>query len=173
MRIVVYGNSGSGKSTLARELCRGGAALLALDDIAWEPGVVRRSLEESVAELVGFVRRHERWVIEGCYGELVRAALPYCEELWFLNPGTEACVANCRRRPYEPSKFESPEAQDQRLAALLEWVRGYETREDEFGLGAHRSLLEQFEGRKHEFRRLDDYPVAAHGPAGPKASEGA
>lgn len=36
---------------------------------------------------------NEQWVIEGCYGDLILAALPSRTELRFLNPGIEACVA--------------------------------------------------------------------------------
>ncbi len=153
MRIVIIGNSGSGKSTMARALAAEGAAVLPLDDIAWDPGVVRKPLAESVAALEDFVRRHDAWVIEGCYGDLVRAALRHCEELVFLNPGIETCVENCRRRPFEPSKFDSPEAQDERLDALIAWVRTYDTRDDEFGLACHREIFEGFDGRKREHTR--------------------
>jgi adenylate kinase family enzyme len=150
MRVVIIGNSGSGKSTLARELAREGAAVLPLDDIAWNPGVVRKPLEASVSLLEDFVRGHESWVVEGCYGELVRAALVHCDELIFLNPGIEACLVNCRRRPWEPGKYESKEAQDAGLDSLLAWVATYETRDDEFGLDCHRELYEGFAGSKRE-----------------------
>lgn len=153
MRIVIIGNSGSGKSTMARALAAEGAAVLPLDDIAWDPGIVRKPLADSVAALEDFVRRHDAWVIEGCYGDLVRAALRHCEELVFLNPGIETCVENCRRRPFEPSKFDSPEAQDERLDALIAWVRTYDTRDDEFGLACHREIFEGFDGRKREHTR--------------------
>ena len=149
MRVVIIGNSGSGKSTLARALSQDGAVVLSLDDVAWDPGVVRRPHAQSVAAITDFVSQHEHWVIEGCYGELVRAVLPHCDELVFLNPGVDVCLAHCRSRPWEPDKYESKEAQDARLEALLEWVATYEMRDDEFGLACHR---EGFSGSKREQR---------------------
>lgn len=150
-RIIVYGNAGSGKSTLARSLSvQRNLAHLDLDSIAWKPGTIRADFAESKAAIDRFVGENARWVIEGCYGDLVEAALPYCEELIFLNPGVEACVRNCRARPWESHKYNSREAQDAMLAALIEWVRSYETRDDEYSLACHRRIFERFEGSKRE-----------------------
>ena len=49
----------------------------------------------SVALLEAYVAAHPGWVIEGCYGDLIEAALPHASELCFLNPG----VAAFGRRP--------------------------------------------------------------------------
>lgn len=150
-RIVLLGNSGSGKMTMALALRREhGLAHLDLDSIAWaEPGE-RLPLAESVAALHAFAREHGAWVAEGSYASLARAALPLCTELWFLNPGVEACVANCEARPWEPEKYASPEEQDARLPFLLDWVRSYEHRGDEYGLAQHRVLFDAFDGPKRE-----------------------
>lgn len=153
-RILIFGNSGSGKTTMAGALQEEhGLPHLDLDAVAWaEPGE-RLPLAESVAALQAFQRSHPSWVIEGSYGSLVKAALPSCTELRFLNPGVEACVANCRNRPWEPEKYASPAEQDVRLAFLLDWVRDYETREDEYGLAYHRAIFEAFEGDKREYAK--------------------
>ena len=151
-RILIIGNSGSGKSTMARALQdEYGLRHLDLDTIAWAEGRERLPLVESVALLRSFIQAHETWVIEGSYASLARAALPHCTELRFLNPGVDACVANCRSRPWEPEKFAIPHEQDQQLAFLLEWVRKYESREDEYGLAQHRSLYDKFDGLKREY----------------------
>jgi adenylate kinase family enzyme len=151
MRVLIFGNSGSGKTTLARSLAREHALPhLDLDSLAWaEPGI-RRTLEESAAELHAFMSANPRWVVEGCYGDLLELALPFASEIRFLNPGVEACVRNCRRRPWEPHKYASPEEQDAALAFLLAWVRRYETRTDEYSLTRHRAIFEAFEGLKME-----------------------
>lgn len=153
-RIVIIGNSGSGKSTLAQALAsRHGLAHLDLDTVAWLPAIPpsRRALVESAAAIDAFRAEHTGWVMEGCYADLAELALPHATQLLFLNPGVEACIAQCRLRPWEPHKYSSPAAQDRNLAMLLDWVRGYETREDEFSLRRHRALFEGFNGAKREY----------------------
>ncbi|MDC8804058.1 shikimate kinase [Halomonas pacifica] len=154
MKIILLGNAGSGKSTLAKRLHdRQPAARLSLDRVAFREGAERRPLAESVAEVWRFIDAHGHWIIEGCYADILEPILPACEELIFLNPGVEACVAHCRSRPWEPEKFATREAQDAHLEALIAWVRTYETRDDEYGLRRHRALFDGFPGRKME---LDD-----------------
>lgn len=158
-RIIIFGNSGSGKSTLAKALSSIHQAVhLDLDAIAWEadqPGV-RADFEESKRDLIRFIETANSWVIEGCYSELLAAAAAYCTELIFLNPGVEACVENCKARLWEPHKYPSPEAQDANLEMLIEWVKEYETRDDEFSLQQHRKLFDSHAGRKVEYHRNGD-----------------
>ncbi|HEX8921306.1 MAG TPA: AAA family ATPase [Pyrinomonadaceae bacterium] len=154
-RIVIFGNSGSGKSTLAKSLARlDHAEHLDLDLIAWkkeEPGV-RAAFADSRSELLRFIEKSNAWVIEGCYSELLKVAAAHCTELIFLNPGVEACVENCKARPWEPHKYSTVEAQDKNLRMLIGWVREYETRDDEFSLREHRKVFDSHEGRKVEYR---------------------
>lgn len=162
-RILIFGNSGSGKSTLASRLAGlHNARHLDLDTIAWladRPGV-RMPLDESIAELKRFIESCDDWVIEGCYSDLLREAAVFCTEMIFLNPGVEACVENCLNRPWEPHKYESPEAQDANLRLLIDWVREYETRQDEFSLSEHRRLFDRHSGRKAEYRSNEDTAAA-------------
>lgn len=155
MRILVFGNSGSGKSTLARRLvAEHGLAHLDLDTIVWEPGEVaaRRADADIHASLEGFLSAEPRWVIEGCYGELVQAASAHCTELVFLNPGLDVCLEHNRRRPWEPHKYASKEAQDEMLENLQAWVAGYYERSDQWSYHAHRRLFDAFGGPKRELR---------------------
>jgi adenylate kinase family enzyme len=88
MKVLVSGNSGSGKSTYARALAaQHGLTHLDLDAIVWEPGkiAVPRKPQAVLASLVVFISTRQKWVIEGCYGELVGAASTYCTQLVFLN----------------------------------------------------------------------------------------
>lgn len=151
-RILIYGNAGSGKTTMARKIVREfGIAHLSLDDIAWAEEMMRKPLPESVVELNAFIEANSGWVIDGCYGDLVQAALPHCTELRFLNPGIEVCVQNCRNRPWDPAYCESPEAQARYLEPLIDFVRQYETRQDEFSLVRHRAIFDGFAGPKREY----------------------
>lgn len=156
-RIVIIGNSGSGKSTHAKALAaRHGLAHLDLDTIAWAPSAppARRALADSAAAIAAFHAQHPGWVMKGCYADLAALALAHATRLVFLNPGVEACVANCRARPWEPHKYSSPAAQDRNLAMLVAWVRGYATRDDEFSLRRHRELFDGFSGDKEEHASL-------------------
>ena len=153
MRILIVGNSGSGKSTLASALARDRAlAHLDLDPLAWEPGLppVRRAIAASLADVARFTDLHERWVIEGCYADLLRELAPQATELVFLNPGVEACVRHCLARPWEPHKYASAADQARQLEPLLVWVREYATRDDACSLVAHRRLYDDFAGPKRE-----------------------
>jgi adenylate kinase family enzyme len=151
-RIVIYGNAGSGKTTMAREVARElDVPHLCLDDIAWAASAVRKPMRESLDELETFIAANPGWVIEGCYGDLIEAALPHCSELRFLNPGVETCVAHCRQRPWEPSYCESAEEQQRLLEVLIPFVREYETRQDEYSLTRHRAIFDEFAGTKREF----------------------
>ncbi len=153
MKILLYGNSGSGKSTSAAALAQAHELdHLDLDSIVWEPGkvAVQRPAQAIAESLSAFIADHPRWVVEGCYGELVQSASAHCTVLVFLNPGLEVCLANNRQRPWEPHKYASPEQQDAMLENLQAWVGDYYTREDAWSCAAHRRIFEQFRGAKLE-----------------------
>ena len=161
MRLLIFGNSGSGKSTHAQALAAAHALPhLDLDTIVWEPGriAVPREAATLRAELEAFTAG-DRWVVEGCYGELIEAASSRCTELVFLNPGEAACLANNQQRPWEPHKYASMQAQDAMFTKLQAWVRGYYTRDDAWSYAAHRALFDAFAGPKRELTtvaRRDD-----------------
>ncbi|KGI78368.1 shikimate kinase [Oleiagrimonas soli] len=157
VRILIFGNSGSGKSTLAKALAaRHGCAHLDMDTIVWEPGRIAeaRPMDAVRADLDAFLAQHASWVVEGCYGDLVEHAAHACTELIFLHPGCEACLANNRRRPWEPHKYATPEQQDAMLESLQTWVRGYYERDDAWSYAAHRRLFDAHAGDKTEYTTL-------------------
>jgi adenylate kinase family enzyme len=159
MRIAILGNSGSGKSTLASWLARtADLRVLDLDAVAWEPGqpAVPRPADRAAADVEAFCRADARWVVEGCYADLIAVTLSFDPLLVFLNPGLEGCTANCRSRPWEPEKYASREAQDAHLAFLLSWVADYYTREGPMSLRAHRTLFDAVAGRKVELQRVPE-----------------
>jgi len=152
-RVVIVGNSGSGKSTLALRLTTlRGLAHLDLDTLAWEAGMppVRRPLADSAREIDTFTRTNPRWVVEGCYADLLNLALPLCTLLVFLNLSVETCVRNARARPWEPHKYPTKAAQDTNLEMLIRWISGYDRRTDALSLAAHRSLYDGFDRDKIE-----------------------
>jgi adenylate kinase family enzyme len=150
-RILIFGNSGSGKSTLARKLCQSNQlAHLDLDTIAWQPITPpeRVPLEESLKHITVFTETYPNWIIEGCYSDLLELALPLANEVIFLNLSVEDCIANARNRPWEPHKYDSPEAQDRNLAMLIDWIAQYPQRTDTFSRASHEALYERFSGKK-------------------------
>ncbi|HEX7841204.1 MAG TPA: hypothetical protein VF469_27185 [Kofleriaceae bacterium] len=155
MRIAILGNSGSGKSTYAARLAvETGAARLELDGIVWELRqiAVARPAEAVRADLAAFLAAHEAWVIEGCDGDLIEAVLAAAPglELVFLNPGAAVCVANNRRRPWEPHKYADPADQERMLPHLLAWVESYYTRDDPRSYAWHRRVFDGYAGPKRE-----------------------
>lgn len=165
MRVAILGNSGSGKSTLASWLARSAnLAVLDLDSVAWEPDqpAVPRSSALAEADVATFCSTHTRWVLEGCYGNLVESACRFEPFLIFLNPGRESCTAHCLNRPWEPHKYPSKEEQDANLQFLLSWVAEYYTREGPMSLAAHRAVFDKYPGRKVELQRVPrlDPPAA-------------
>jgi adenylate kinase family enzyme len=160
MKVLVFGNSGSGKSTYARALAtREGLAHLDLDSIVWEPGkiAVQRPRESVVASLKSFIDSQTAWVIEGCYGGLVRAASVHCTLLVFLNRGMDACLANNLRRPWEPHKYASLELHNTTRSQLQERVAGYYERADAWSYRVHREIFDAFAGPKVKYREVGAY----------------
>lgn len=135
-----------------------GCAHMDLDTVAWEAEVetpTRRSLEASRLAILEFIDSNQNWVLEGCYADLLEVTLPFATEMVFLNPGTQTCIDNARNRPWEAHKYSTPEAQDANLEMLLDWIRDYDYRKDEFSYVAHRRLFQLFDGQKQEFHSND------------------
>jgi len=157
-KIVVFGNSGSGKSTLAKEYAaKYELAHLDLDILAWQntDPPIRKKLDESASEIDLFLEENKNWIIEGCYSDLLSLMLKKASEVIFLNPGVEACINNCKNRPWEPHKYRSKEEQDRNLNMLLDWVRQYPKKNDECSLAAHQKLFLDFGGKKLEYKSND------------------
>ena len=153
-KVVIFGNSGSGKSTLALQLKQDlGLAHLDLDSIAWLPckTPTRKPFALACADIAEFMDSHKRWVIEGCYADLLACVLQQATEVIFLDLPVSECVENARKRPWEPHKYATKAAQDANLPMLIEWIQDYEQREDTYSRQAHRDLFDSYEGTKSRF----------------------
>lgn len=151
-KVIIFGNSGSGKSTLAKQLAaEHDLAHLDLDTVAWADSQPpeRLTIVESTKKIAQFLSQHNKWVIEGCYADLLEILLPNVQQVIYLNLSIDACIANAKNRPWEPHKYESKAAQDANLAMLIEWIAQYENREDSFSHSAHMSLFKSFNGEKY------------------------
>jgi len=149
-RILIFGNSGSGKSTLAKQLRGDDLSHLDLDMLAWKPTVPpeRKPLKESELDILDFISSNKGWVIEGCYSDLIEIALPFSNEIIFMNLPVESCIENARNRPWEPHKYESKKAQDINLEMLISWISQYKERTDTFSASAHKRLYDYYPGIK-------------------------
>ena len=72
-----------------------------------------------------------------------------------MNLSLAQCIENAKRRPWEPHKYETKEAQDQNLDMLIDWIEQYETREDVFSYAAHANFYENFRGEKKMYTSND------------------
>ena len=112
---------------------------------------VPRDPAEAEQEVRKFCSRHPIFVVEGCYENLMAAALPFLPLLVFLDVDAELCESHCRARPWEPHKYESPDAQNEKLQFLLDWVQGYYTRLGPLSQAAHAALYDAYTGPKARF----------------------
>jgi len=160
-RILVIGNSGSGKTTLALRLQRQlNIPHLDLDTLAWLPASPprRRPLADSETRIREFTRQNPGWVIEGCYADLLALLQHEASDLVFLDLPEQDCVANARKRPFEPHKYSSAAAQNRNLDMLIQWIRDYPRRADSCSQAAHQRLYAEFTGASH---RLHSTAAAA------------
>lgn len=157
-RILIFGNSGAGKSTLAMEFAaKYSLPHLDLDTLAWEDSnpPIRKSLKDSALKIELFTNKNDNWIIEGCYADLLGLVIENATEVIFLNPGVETCIENCKSRPWEPHKYDSIATQNENLDMLLDWVREYPIRSDEFSLSSHLKLFNEYSGSKVEYKSND------------------
>ncbi len=157
-RVLIFGNSGSGKSTLAKELSEtDGSSHLDLDTLAWLPTVPpqRAALADSQRKIEEFMAAHESWVIEGCYTDLLEVVRPQVSEIIFMNLDVSQCIENAKRRPWEPHKYPTKEAQEQNLEMLINWIKEYTKRDDVFSHHAHITFYDGFSGRKTMYVKND------------------
>jgi len=157
--LLLFGNSSSGKSTLAKKLCSlHNLAHLDLDSLAWLPTEppTRQNVEMSTSQILDFVNaNNNRWVIEGCYTDLLKVAEPASTEIVYLNIPVEVCVANAKSREWEPHKYESKEAQDKNLDMLIDWIKQYSTRDSNISEQSHTDFYDQYAGKKIMINDLD------------------
>lgn len=153
-RILLFGNSGAGKSTLAIQLAaQHGLRHLDLDELAWQPSQPpeRVPLDAAARQIRAFTAQFEQWVVEGCYADLLELLVPEATELLFLDLPVATCQENAKRRPWEPHKYPSKEAQDANLEMLLAWIAAYPERDGALGRPAHERLFSSFGGTKRRY----------------------
>lgn len=142
-RVVIIGNSGSGKSTLAQELARRiGAPAINLDPIHWQDNVGAKRDENLATDMVVEVAGKPRWIIEGVYGWLAAAALPFATSLVWLDLPWILCSEGLSRRgPWKGATAAEHEG-------FLQWAEAYWERATPSSFSGHLALYEDFAGPK-------------------------
>ncbi len=143
-KILIFGNSGSGKSTLAKKLAsEHKCEHLDLDILAWRQTMPpeRSDIKEVSKKLTIFFDKNSDWVIEGCYGDIICLATKHASEVIFMNLSIEDCIENAKNRPWEKHKYESKLTQDKNLPMLLDWIKNYNNREDDFSFTSHNHVF--------------------------------
>jgi adenylate kinase family enzyme len=150
-RVVIIGNSGSGKSTLADALARRiGAPAIDLDPIHWQGkvGILRDEILATgmVVEIAG----KPQWIIEGVYGWLAAAALPFATSLiWLDLPWTMCSEGLSRRGPLKDAAAGEHEA-------FLQWAEAYWHRQTPTSFSGHLALFENFARTKIRFEQRSE-----------------
>lgn len=150
-RVVIIGNSGSGKSTLAGELARRiGAPAVDLDPIHWQDKVGVQRDEGLATGMVVELAGKPRWIIEGVYGWLAAAALPFATSLIWLDLPWSLCSEGLSRR----GRWKGATADE--YEAFLQWAEAYWQRTTPTSFSGHLALFENFAGTKIRFERRSE-----------------
>ena len=158
MKIAIVGNSSSGKSTLAKAIASVyPVAHIDLDVVAWKntEGSDKAPIRDSIPDTMLAIKTRcgaspERWVVEGCYGDVINELIYLNNDalLIYANTSIQQCTENALRRPWEPHKYASKAEQDENLGMLVEWIKGYGLRDGPLSKTHHDILFEQFTGKK-------------------------
>jgi adenylate kinase family enzyme len=150
-RVVIIGNSGSGKSTLAKALARPiGAPAFDLDPIHWQDKVGVKRDETLATGMVVEIAGRPQWIIEGVYGWLAAAALPFATSLCWLDLPWIVCSESLSRRgPWKGASAAEHEA-------FLQWAEAYWQRRTSTSFSGHLALFENFVGPKIRFEQRSE-----------------
>ena len=94
------------------------------------------------------MEKNKKWVIEGCYTDLLKKVKKYASKIIFLNSDVKQCIKNANKRPWEPHKYKTKEEQDNNLDMLINWIKDYYARDDVFSYKQHMEFYEKFKGEK-------------------------
>ena len=160
-RVVIIGNSGSGKSTLAQEIAqRVGVPSIDLDRIHWQDQVGVKREQSLATAMVVEIASSPRWIVEGVYGWLAAAALPFATSLiWLDLPWTVCSEGLIRRGPWKGATADEHEA-------FLQWAEAYWERTTSSSFVGHLALFEKFAGPKQRIQSRSEIDRLLAAPMG-------
>jgi adenylate kinase family enzyme len=160
-RVVIIGNSGSGKSTLAQELAQHiGAPSIDLDRFHWQDQVGVKREESLATAMVVEVASSPRWIVEGVYGWLAAAALPFATSLiWLDLPWTACSEGLSSRGPWKGATADEHEA-------FVQWAEAYWQRTTSTSFAGHLALFEKFTGPKQRLQSRSEIDRLLAAPIG-------
>lgn len=106
-RVVILGRGASGKSTLAKRLGEiTGLAVMELDKVFWQPGLVPTSPHEWAKVQQDFVQKDE-WIMDGDLGpyDAFEVRLRAADTIIFLDFSLPRCAWRALRRSWERWDF--------------------------------------------------------------------
>lgn len=146
MKAIIIGNGGSGKTWLADRLAvHGGAPIVHLDEIVWQPGGFNRKRPQAeVDRLVADSKQTTSWIVEGVFGELAEKYFGKADLLVWLDLDWPTCKERLLFRGSESKRHMGREQSEKGLRELIEWASHYYDRNDLRSLAGHRALFERF-----------------------------
>ena len=150
-------------STLAEDAERDriGAPAIDLDPIHWQDKVGVKRDKTLATGMVVDIAGKPRWIIEGVYGWLAAAALPFATSLiWLDLPWTICSEGLSRRGPWKDASAGEHEA-------FLQWAEGaYWQRQTPTSFSGHLALFEKFAGPKLRLRSREEIDGLLAAPFG-------
>ncbi len=160
-RILIIGNSGSGKTWLGNALSQSKKIpLFHMDAIRWGKGgyEIRRSASD-IAKDLDALKKKDQWILEGVFGKMAEACLPFSTLLIWLDLPWEDCKQNLISRGPQFEEFLDPCEKEKALAKLIEWASEHESRTDANSWSFFNDLYKDFKHKKICLRSREDLMV--------------
>lgn len=156
-RILIIGNSGSGKSWLGAALSQTlNIPLFHMDTIRWKQdgyGIHRSALD--IDKDLDSIKSQDLWILEGVFGKMADACLPFSSLLiWLDLPWTE-CKQNLIARGPQFREYLNPIESENALAKLIDWASEHELRDDANSWDYFNDLYTKFNHKKIRHRQVN------------------
>ncbi len=131
-RILIIGNSGSGKTWLGKALSKKmHIPLYHMDSLRWDQSgyEVSRSAAQINKDLEE-IKKQDQWILEGVFGKMAQACLPFSTTLIWLDLPWEECKQNLINRGPQFEECQASFDKDKALEKLIAWAAQHDSRQD-------------------------------------------